>query len=195
MTALFEFFLKIGARDFWPFYRDLKAAGHIRSGAVSYYLARYLFYSLLALVIALVILWVMGAVIFNPADGISFNPDLTVPVFFGSLIALYIWWTLIEMIGSMAHVYSRGQVAKAKVMGTKSRMGRGFYVLLRYEHQGEAIETSFAKQIGQKSYWEAFPHDHLEVIYAEDKPELVMPYKADSFEKRCLDSTRDVPLK
>ncbi|WP_120497321.1 hypothetical protein [Kiloniella sp. EL199] len=193
MTTLFEFFLKIGARDFWSFYCDLKAAGHIRHVAVSYYLLRYLFYSLLAVVIALVILWVMGAVIFNPADGISFNPDLTIPVFFGALIALYIWWTLIEMIGNMAHVYSRGQVAKAEVMGTKSRMGRGFYVLLRFEHQGKVIEASFAKQIGQKSYWEAFPHDHLDVIHAKDKPELVMPYNADSFEKRCLDRTHDVP--
>jgi hypothetical protein len=191
MTALFELFLKIGARDFLPFYRDLKSVGHIRSSAISYYLWRYLFYSLLALVVAVVILWVMGAVVFNPAEGISFNPDLTIPVFFGALIALYIWWTLIEMVGSMAHVYSRGQVAKAKVMGTKSRMGRGFYVLLRFEHQGEA---SFAKQIGQKSYWEAFPHAYLEVIYAEDNPELVMPYKEDCFERRCLDQTRKAPV-
>lgn len=193
MTALFEIFLKIGARDFLPLYRDLKAAGHIRSAAVSYYLWRYLLYSLLALVVAGVILWVMGAVVFSPASGFSFNPDLTIPVIFGTLIALYIWWTLIEMVGDMVHVYSRGQVAKAKVMGTKSRMGRGFYVLLRFEHQGETIETSFAKQIGQKSYWEAFPHDHLDIIYAENKPELVMPYQADRFEQRCLDKTRDIP--
>ena len=190
MTALFELFLNIGARNFLPRYRELKAAGQINSASVAYYLVRFAIYSFMALCVAAVVMWVMGGIVFAQGSGFSVNFDISIPMVFGLFIALYIWWTLIEMVGDMVHVYSRGRVAKARVLGTKSRMGRGFYVLLTFEVDGKSIETSFAKQVGQKSYWEGFPHEYLEIIYAEDNPEMVMPFKEATFASRCLDSSR-----
>ena len=119
MSSLFEFFLNVGARDFLPHYRELKAQGRINPAVVSYYLKRFMLYSLLGGGIAAGLMWVMGGITFSEQTGLSFNFNLTIPMIFGIFIALYLWWTMIEMVGVTIHVYSRGRVAKATVMGTR----------------------------------------------------------------------------
>ncbi|WP_419905097.1 hypothetical protein [Kiloniella sp.] len=188
MSFLFEFFLHVGARDFLPYYKELKSEGRIKSGVVSYYLLRFLGYSLLSIAIAVLLLWVLGGLTFD--GGIKLDLTLNVPVPISLLVSLYLWWTMIEMVGNTLHIYSRGGIAKATVMGTKSRMGRGFNVLLRFEADGEVIETSFNKQIGQKSYWDSLGGQGLDIIYAEDNPELTLEYKPATFVDRCLDKDR-----
>ncbi|MEH6631605.1 MAG: hypothetical protein V7776_12290 [Halopseudomonas aestusnigri] len=191
MSFLFEFFLRIGARDFLPYYRELKAAGRVNLAVRSYYLLRFLGYSLLAVVIAVLLLWVLGGLTF--AGGIKLDLTLNVPVPISLLVSIYLWWTMMEMVGNTLHIYSRGSLAMATVMGTKSRMGRGFNVLHRFEIDGEVIETSFNKQIGQKSYWDSLGGQGLEIIYAEDNPEQTLEYKAETFTDRCLDRERIKP--
>ncbi|MFD2205819.1 hypothetical protein [Kiloniella antarctica] len=188
MSFLFEFFLHVGARDFLPFYRELKAAGRVNPVVRAYYLRRFLGYSLLSVAIAVLLLWVLGGLTFN--DGIKLDLTLNVPVPISLLVSVYLWWTMIEMVGNTLHIYSRGCTAMATVMGTKSRMGRGFNVLHRFEVAGAVVETSFNKQIGQKSYWDSLGGKELEIIYAEDNPELTLEYKAEKFMDRCLDLSR-----
>ncbi len=191
MSFLFEFFLHVGARDFLSHYRELKAAGRVNPAVRSYYLRRFFCYSLLAVVIAVLLLWVLGGLTFE--GGIKLDLTLNVPVPVSLLVSVYLWWTMMEMVGNTLHIYSRGSLAKATVMGTKSRMGRGFNVLHRFEVDGAVIETSFNKQIGQKSYWDSLGGQGLDIIYAEDDPELTLEYKAETFADRCLDSERSKP--
>ena len=191
MSFLFEFFLHIGARDFLPFYRELKAAGRVNPVVRAYYLRRFLGYSLLSVAIAVLLLWVLGGLTFN--GGVKLDLTLNVPVPISLLVSIYLWWTMIEMVGKTLHIYTRGSTAMATVMGTKSRMGRGFNVLHRFEVDGAVVETSFNKQIGQKSYWDSLGGKGLEIIYAEDNPELTLEYKAEKFKDRCLDHSRQTP--
>ncbi len=193
MSILFEFFLHVGARDFLTHYRELKAAGRVNTAVVSYYLRRFVAYSLLSVVIAGLLLWVLGGLFIDEAGDLHLDLILNVPVPISILVSLYLWWTMIEMVGNTLHIYSRGSVAEATVMGTKSRMGRGFNVLHRFEVDGAVIETSFNKQIGQKSYWDSLGGQGLAIIYAEDDPEMTLEYKAETFADRCLDLSQKAP--
>ncbi|WP_020591475.1 hypothetical protein [Kiloniella laminariae] len=218
MAPLFEFFLFVGARDFLSYYRVLKQQGRVNARARQYYLVRFYLCSLLALLVALGMFWVAGVLRITEggaAEGAGFGISLqlmddtagdqplggALPLMIALVISLYIWWSLTEMMGKMAHVYSRGRVAKTTVMGTKSNMGRGFNVLHRFEIGDRVIETSFTRQIGQKSYWDWKKSNKVEILYAEDNPEMTVEYASGDetddqpeldriFALRCLDSSR-----
>ncbi|MCZ4279760.1 hypothetical protein O4H49_03150 [Kiloniella laminariae] len=216
MAPLFEFFLFVGARDFLPRYRELKQQGRVNEGARRYYLIRFYLCTLLAFTVAMGMFWVAGILrLTEGVEGAGFSLSLqliddtagdqplggALPLVIALVISLYIWWSLIEMVGKMAHVYSRGRVAKTTVMGTKSNMGRGFNVLHRFELGERVIETSFTRQIGQKTYWDWKKSNKVEILYAEDKPEMTVEYASGDetddqaeldriFVLRCLDSSR-----